>query len=56
MNAKIDFLIATKRFDEPTKIKWLKILTPKQIFQILPITLVQEKAVNNSENLLNEIT
>ena len=35
--------------------KELKILTPKQILQRLPITLVQIKAGNNSETLLNEI-
>ena len=33
----------------------LKILTPKQMLQRLPIALVQVKAGNNSENLLNEI-
>ena len=33
----------------------LKILTPKQMLQILPITLSQTKAGNTSENLLNEI-
>ena len=33
----------------------LKILTPKQMLQRLPITLAQVKASNNSENLLNEI-
>ena len=33
----------------------LKILTPKQMLQKLPIALVQIKASNNSENLLNEI-
>ena len=33
----------------------LKILTPKQIFQRLPIALTQIKAGNNSEILLNEI-
>ena len=32
-----------------------KILTPKQMFQRLPIALAQVKAGNNSENLLNEI-
>ena len=32
-----------------------KILTPKQMLQILPIALAQVKAGNNSENLLNEI-
>ena len=35
--------------------KGLKILTPKQFFQRLPIALAQVKAGNNSENLLHEI-
>ena len=34
----------------------LKILTPKQMLQRLPIALAQVKAGNNSESLLNEIT
>ena len=34
----------------------LKILTSKQMLQRLPITLVQVKAGNNSESLLNEIS
>ena len=33
----------------------LKILTPKQMLQKLPITLAQVKAGNTSENLLNKI-
>ena len=33
----------------------LKTLTPKQIFQRLPKALLQVKAHNNSEKLLNEI-
>ena len=33
----------------------LKILTPKQMLQRLPIALAQVKAGNNSEDLLNEI-
>ena len=33
----------------------LKIWTPKQILQRLPIALAQLKAGNTSENLLNEI-
>ena len=33
----------------------LKILTPKQMLQRLPIALAQVKAGKNSENLLNEI-
>ena len=38
-----------------TKGKGLKILTPKQMLQRLPIALPQVKAGNNSESLLNEI-
>ena len=38
-----------------TEGKGLKILTPKQMLQRLPIALAQVKASNNSENLLNEI-
>ena len=33
----------------------LKIVTPKQMLQRLPIALAQIKAGNNSESLLNEI-
>ena len=35
--------------------KALKILTPKQIFQKLPIELAQVKAGNTPKNLLSEI-
>ena len=38
-----------------TKGKGLKILTPKQMLQRLPIALAQVKADNNSKSLLNEI-
>ena len=38
-----------------TKGEGLKILTPKQMLQRLPIALAQVKAGNNSESLLNEI-
>ena len=38
-----------------TEGKGLKILTPKQMLQKLPIALAQVKAGNNSESLLNEI-
>ena len=38
-----------------TKGTGLKILTPKQMFQRLPIALAQVKAGNNSNSLLNEI-
>ena len=41
--------------NQTTKGKGLKILTPKQLLQRLPIALAQVKAGNNSENLLNEI-
>ena len=33
----------------------LKILTPKQMLQILPIALAQVKASKTSETLINEI-
>ena len=35
--------------------KGLKILTPKQMLQRLPIALAQVNVGNNSESLLNEI-
>ena len=35
--------------------KLIKILTPKQMLQRLPIALAQVKAGNTSKNLLNEI-
>ena len=38
-----------------TKGKGLKILTPKQMLERLPIALAQVKSGNNSESLLNEI-
>ena len=38
-----------------TEGKGLKILTPKQMLQRLPIALPEVKAGNNSESLLNEI-
>ena len=33
----------------------IKILTPKQLLQVLPIAFAQVKVGNTSENLLNEI-
>ena len=39
-----------------TKGTRLKILSPKQMLQRLPISLAQVKAGNNSESLLNEIS
>ena len=44
-----------KQKNKATKGTGLKILTSKQMLQILPIALAQVKAGNNSENLLNEI-
>ena len=38
-----------------TKGTGIKILSPKQMLQRLPIALAQVKAGNNSESLLNEI-
>ena len=38
-----------------TKGTGLKILTPKQMLQRLPMALAQVKAGSNSESLLNEI-
>ena len=40
---------------DETKGAGLKILTPKQMLQRLPVALAQVKAGNNSESLLNEI-
>ena len=42
-------------FNEQQKGKGIKILTPKQMLQRLPIALAQVKAGDTSENLLNEI-
>ena len=41
---------------KPSQGKGRKILTPKQMFQRLPIALTQVEASNTSENLLKEIT
>ena len=45
----------SKAKQNETEGKGLKILTPKQMLQRLPIALPQVKAGNNSENLLNKI-
>ena len=42
-------------FNKQQKSKGIKILTPKQMLQRLPIALPQEKAGNTLENVLNEI-
>ena len=49
------FNASYKANQDKTKGPGLKILTPKQMLQRLPIALAQVKAGNNSENLLNEI-
>ena len=54
-NVKIRSEALYKSKQNETKGKGLKILTPKQMLQRLPIALAQVKAGNNSENLLNEI-
>ena len=46
---------AKNKSKNKTSGKGLKILTPKQLLQTLPIALAQVKAGNNSESLLNEI-
>ena len=45
----------TNQKKNENKGKDLKILTPKQMLQWLPIALAQVKAGNNSESSLNEI-
>ena len=44
-----------KAKQDETKGTGLKILSPKQMLQRLPIALAHVKDGNNSENLLNEI-
>ena len=44
-----------KVMQDETMGKGLRILTPKQMLQGLPIALAEVQAGNNSENLLNEI-
>ena len=48
-------LMVSEAKNQTTKDKGLKILTPKQLLQRLPIALAEVKAGNNSENLLNKI-
>ena len=54
-NAKIRSEAIYKSKQHETKRTGLKILTPKQMLQILSILLAQVKAGNNSEGLLSEI-
>ena len=51
----IEIVEKIRDFNKQQKGKGIKILTPKQMLQRLPITLAQVKAANTSENLLNEI-
>ena len=48
------FLLSDAKY-KAKYVEGLKILTPKQMLQRLPIALAQVKAVNNSEKLWNEI-
>ena len=54
-NSRIRSEAIYKSKQNETKGTGLKILTPKQMLQRLPIALAQVKASNNSESLLNEI-
>ena len=54
-NAKFRSEAIYKSKQNETKRKGLKVLTPKQMLQRLPIALVQAKAGNRWESLLNEI-
>ena len=45
----------TKQNETKQDVAGLKILTPKQMLQRLPIALAQVKVGNNSESLLNDI-
>ena len=48
-------IIVSEAKPKVTKGKRLKILTPKQMLQRLPVALTQIKAVKNPQILLNEI-
>ena len=47
--------MSRNNYDSKQKGTGLKILTPKQMLQGLPIALAQIKAGNNSQSLLNRI-
>ena len=49
------YLMMSEEKTKVTKGTGIKILSPKQMLQRLPIALAQVKAGNNSESLLNEI-
>ena len=50
----VDIVEKTLEFHKGQKGKGIKILTPKQMLQRLPIVLAQVRAGNTSENLSNE--
>ena len=52
----VDIVEKILYFNKQQKGKGIKILTPKQMLQRLPIALAQVKAGNTSENLLYEIS
>ena len=54
-NAKVRSEAIYKSKQNETKVTVLKMLTPKQMLQRLPIALAEVKAGDNSESLLNEI-
>ena len=54
-NKIVDIVEKILYFNKQQKVKGIKISTPKQMFQRLPIVLAQVKADNTSEDLLNEI-
>ena len=56
LNLKMILLSLYLKLNIEQKREFIKNLTPKQMFQRLPITLTQIKAVNTSEDLLNEIS
>ena len=52
---EVDIVTKILDFNEQSKGKGLKILTPQQMLSRLPISLAQLKVGNNSEKLKNEI-
>ena len=54
-NKTVDIAEKILDFHKQQKERGIKVLTPRQMFQRLPISLAQVKAGNTSENLLNEI-
>ena len=54
-NKKVEIAEKILDFNKQQKSKGIKLLTPKQMLQRLPIALAQVKAGNTSEKLLNEI-